>query len=131
MIPYIAVGYEKDGKPAADLSDTAPAVFASGEVKSGQKSFPINDPSCYSAPGNKGFEKELKFVGWYTGDGKVWQLQYDKVWEDTVLYPVWKDSDGKLYKVMRYEDPESGLKICNSVKEGTEVLVKPKTAGEQ
>lgn len=127
-IPYIAIGYEQDGALTADLKDIKPQIYTMGEVQKGYNAFTVNPPISYSVPNGNELNQQgirLSFVGWAEEDGKLWNFAFDKVQKDTVLYSVWSDKDNNLYKAMKYTDPETGLEICNSVREGTEVFNNP------
>lgn len=92
-------------------------AYGSSDVKKGELlGWKQKNPEVTSIPNHEdvkdlGFE----FVGWYKANGVEWNFDADVAMEDTVLYPVWKDKDGNLYKVKVSEE----LGVCYSLKEAT------------
>lgn len=63
-------------------------------------------------------KKDLKHVGWCTGDCRQWDFDADVAAEDIILYPIWQDSQGRKYYPCFYS---TGTKTypCNSIIEGS------------
>lgn len=69
----------------------------------------------------------FEFVGWYKLNGSdAWNFDTDVIMEDMVLYPVWKDKDGNLYKVKVAEE----LGVCYSIKEMPAATPSPAPSSE-
>lgn len=59
----------------------------------------------------------LTFAGWYTEDGKEWNFKTWRITSDLVLYAGWKDDQGRLYKVYKFDDDIKNIHVINCVRE--------------
>lgn len=114
-IPYVLINGKEPENAGEAESILASHVYASSNVKANELlPWEQGEAEVTSIPNHVELQSlGLEFVGWYKANGYKWNFAADKVMEDTVLYPVWKDKDGNLYKVKVSEE----LGICYSVKE--------------
>ncbi len=126
-IPYVLLS-GKEPEDADEAVGIKPSLsYGSSVVKKGEYIFKQREAEVTSIPNHTevqdlGFE----FVGWYKANGFAWNFDTEVIIEDTVLYPVWKDKDGNLYKVR----VSKKLGICYSIKEEAASEPSPEPSSE-
>ena len=120
-LPYIALWDEDlDGNKYSTIMDIAPInSVENNSIDSGSKLQKPTDVTVSMTPEGWIAEKSsLTHVGWCTIDGKVWDYDKDVVTEDTALYPVWQDKEGRKYYPYIHK---TGTKTypCNSIIENS------------
>lgn len=112
-IPYVLIsGKEPENSDEAERI-MKPHSYGSGDVKKGDLVWKQGSAEVTSIPNHEELQGlGLEFVGWYTINGSEWNFDTYAVEENTVLYPVWKDKDGNLYKVKGSEE----FGVCYSIK---------------
>lgn len=115
-IPYVLLSGKEPENADEAQSILPPLVYGPSDVKKGellnwkQEKVEVSTIPNHEDVEGLGFE----FVGWYKINGSdAWNFDTDVIIENMVLYPVWKDKDGNLYKVKVSEE----LGICYSIKE--------------
>lgn len=112
-IPYVLIsGKEPENSDEAERIMKSHS-YGSGDVKKGDLVWKQGSAEVTSIPNHEELQGlGLEFVGWYTINGSEWNFDTYAVEENTVLYPVWKDKDGNLYKVKGSEE----FGVCYSIK---------------
>lgn len=106
-------GKEPENAEEAKSIETA-KPYGTGDVKKGELIWKQKDAEKTSIPNHEEVKDlEFVFVGWYKASGFAWNFDVEAIIENIVLYPVWKDKDGNIYKVKVSEK----LGVCYSIKE--------------
>lgn len=79
--------------------------------------------NIYRIPNSSKFAASLSltFAGWYTEDGTEWDFETMRITSDLVLYAGWKDDNGRLYKVYKYDDDVKDIHVINCVREDIDI----------
>ena len=112
-MPYVLINGKEPENSEEAKGIASPLFYASGNVKKGTLAWKQKgaEPSCI--PNRQEAEEfGFEFVGWSNEDGIIWNYDSYAVIEDMILYPVWKDKYGDLYKVKVSEE----LGICYNIK---------------
>lgn len=120
-LPYIALwGENQDGSKYSSIMDIAPTNYIeNNSIESGSKLQKPQDITVSMTPeGWIAEKKDLIHTGWCTIDGKEWDYDKDVLTQDTDLYPIWQDSEGRKYYPCVYK---TGTKTypCNSIIENS------------
>lgn len=120
-LPYIALwGENTDGSKYSTIMDINPINYTEhNSIDSGSKlDNPGNITVSMTPEGWISEKSDLTHVGWCTIDGKEWDYDKDVVTEDTSLYPIWKDKEGRKYYPYIHK---TGTKTypCNSIIENS------------
>lgn len=120
-LPYIALwGENADGSRYSTIMDIAPVnSVENNSIESGSKLQKPADVTVSMTPeGWIAEKKDLTHTGWCTIDGRAWDFDKDVVTEDTSLYPIWQDAEGRKYYPCIYK---TGTKTypCNSIIENS------------
>lgn len=128
-IPYVLLSGKEPENADEAVAILAPLVYGPTDVKKGeylnwrQEKVEVTTIPNHRDVQDLGFE----FMGWYKLNGSdAWNFDTDVIIENMVLYPVWKDKDGNLYKVKVSEE----LGICYSIKEGPAATPSPAPSSE-
>lgn len=113
-IPYVLLSGKEpeDAEEAKSIEQAKP--YGTGDVKKGDLIWKQKDAENTSIPNHEEVKDlEFEFVGWYKANGFAWDYDVEAIIENIVLYPVWRDKNGSVYKVKVSEK----FGVCYSIKE--------------